>query len=433
MKVAANVILIWNGNEASIPSGFTRESTLDGKYPKGAADGVNPNLTGGNATHTHTVSGTHSHSEVGTHTHSLTIGGLTSANDDRAGSDTLADHSHAGVTSNTQTGGGLTAVSCTYGAEDNDPPYQTVIFIKSSGTNKIPDGTIALYDNATLPTDWDVCDGTNSTPNLNGRYLKGRVGTGAATVGGSLTNTHDIVHTHGRSYHAHTPSTSGAVTGATGCDSWGGSTGGHLPYPSGYAHTHTITITNVQDIISATDPSVVTTETVEPAYTKLMPIQNNKGSEDLPKGVIGLWLGTLADIPRGWILCDGQNGTVDMRDRHLKLTTASGEIGDTGGSNTHTHTGDSHTHTSLGHTHTATTNGHTMQDTGSRGHNGGYTDLKYTDAADVHSVTVGSATPTYDSATTNAESSNNEPEYRTTAFIKFVGVTKGALVAALVA
>lgn len=34
----------------------------------------------------------------------------------------------------------------------------------------------------------------------------------------------------------------------------------------------------------------------------------------VPPGIIVLWSGTLATIPRGWALCDGTNGTVDLRD-----------------------------------------------------------------------------------------------------------------------
>jgi len=37
----------------------------------------------------------------------------------------------------------------------------------------------------------------------------------------------------------------------------------------------------------------------------------------LPSGFIGAWSGTIATIPAGWILCDGNNGTPDLRDRFV--------------------------------------------------------------------------------------------------------------------
>ena len=37
----------------------------------------------------------------------------------------------------------------------------------------------------------------------------------------------------------------------------------------------------------------------------------------LPKGIILAWNGTASDIPTGWALCDGNNGTPDLRHRFI--------------------------------------------------------------------------------------------------------------------
>jgi microcystin-dependent protein len=37
----------------------------------------------------------------------------------------------------------------------------------------------------------------------------------------------------------------------------------------------------------------------------------------LPKGIITLWSGQVDKIPAGWVLCDGQNGTPDLRSRFI--------------------------------------------------------------------------------------------------------------------
>lgn len=33
----------------------------------------------------------------------------------------------------------------------------------------------------------------------------------------------------------------------------------------------------------------------------------------IPKGICVMWLGKKADIPKGWLACDGQNKTLDLR------------------------------------------------------------------------------------------------------------------------
>ncbi len=37
----------------------------------------------------------------------------------------------------------------------------------------------------------------------------------------------------------------------------------------------------------------------------------------LPRGIITMWSGKIADIPLGWGLCDGTNGTPDLRDKFV--------------------------------------------------------------------------------------------------------------------
>lgn len=64
------------------------------------------------------------------------------------------------------------------------------------------------------------------------------------------------------------------------------------------------------------------------------------------KGMILLWSGDIVDIPTGWHLCDGSNGTPDLRDRFVPGAGGAYAPGDFGGSDTHAHpfTGDGHAH-----------------------------------------------------------------------------------------
>jgi hypothetical protein len=60
----------------------------------------------------------------------------------------------------------------------------------------------------------------------------------------------------------------------------------------------------------------------------------------LPAGIIAMWSGTEATIPSGWALCDGSNGTPDLRNRFIYGTTTGEDPGGTGGSTSlpsHTH------------------------------------------------------------------------------------------------
>lgn len=59
--------------------------------------------------------------------------------------------------------------------------------------------------------------------------------------------------------------------------------------------------------------------------------------EEVKSGHIRPYHGLIANIPTGWILCDGNNGTPDLRGLFPKGAPAGQEAGALGGSATHTH------------------------------------------------------------------------------------------------
>ena len=68
----------------------------------------------------------------------------------------------------------------------------------------------------------------------------------------------------------------------------------------------------------------------------------------VPTGVILMWHGDLADIPTGWVLCDGSNGTPNLIAKFIRgISTSSTDPGTTGGEDAHSLTEAelaSHTH-----------------------------------------------------------------------------------------
>lgn len=89
----------------------------------------------------------------------------------------------------------------------------------------------------------------------------------------------------------------------------------------------------------------------------------------IPTGVILLWSGSVASIPTGWVLCNGQNNTPDLRNRFVVGAGDTYAVAATGGAATvtldttmipaHTHVQNAHTHTQNAHNHGTTTDGGT--------------------------------------------------------------------------
>ncbi len=72
----------------------------------------------------------------------------------------------------------------------------------------------------------------------------------------------------------------------------------------------------------------------------------NSSASAIQTGMIIIWSGSIADIPPGWLLCDGNNGTPDFSDRFIRSTVNEGDIGDktTSGNHKHSFIADGHYH-----------------------------------------------------------------------------------------
>ncbi len=67
---------------------------------------------------------------------------------------------------------------------------------------------------------------------------------------------------------------------------------------------------------------------------------------NFPRGVIVEWFGAIGEIPAGWVLCNGANGTPDLRNRFIVGAGDTYAVNEEGGAINHNHpfTEDGHQH-----------------------------------------------------------------------------------------
>ena len=76
----------------------------------------------------------------------------------------------------------------------------------------------------------------------------------------------------------------------------------------------------------------------------------------IPAGFIGMWAGAVGTVPDGWRICDGTNGTPDLRDKFIMAPADYSNIGSTGdGTGVNTGAGGNHNHGGTTGAHALTT------------------------------------------------------------------------------
>jgi hypothetical protein len=97
----------------------------------------------------------------------------------------------------------------------------------------------------------------------------------------------------------------------------------------------------------------VTLQTLDNLYPILQ--TSTATTSPFTAGMILIWSGSIGSIPTGWVLCNGSNGSPDLRDRFVISAGSTYSVGQTGGSAdsivvSHTHTATS-TVSDPGHNH----------------------------------------------------------------------------------
>jgi hypothetical protein len=140
-----------------------------------------------------------------------------------------------------------------------------------------------------------------------------------------------------------------------------------------------------------------------------------------PSGGIIMWSGTIATIPSGWYLCDGSNGTPDLRNRFIIGANADdGGASKTNVTGTATQSGGSKDAIVVSHTHSATVTdpGHShfvgISEYSSGSGRGGFGTYNQSTTTSPQTTGISVAVSTTGSSGTNA----NLPPYFALAFIQ---------------
>jgi len=224
--------VIWYGRDVStVPSSYSIDSSIvNNRFHKGVPDGCTGPLTqAGASTHQHSSEGTHSHCySLPSHTHGKPAQSATTSSSHRpnSGAQTVLSESHvhslSGVTIGSASDSGTTATDGAHqhAAGCNIPLFRELLPIKTTKVaireRTLPLGSILLWfcPLNTIPTGWQVADGTNGTLDTLDRYGRPVCGacTNPGTGGGAANHTHTAAtHVHVNPFvHTHT------ATGNTG-------------------------------------------------------------------------------------------------------------------------------------------------------------------------------------------------------------------------
>jgi hypothetical protein len=144
----------------------------------------------------------------------------------------------------------------------------------------------------------------------------------------------------------------------------------------------------------------------------------------IPLGVISLWYGSIGSVPTGWYLCDGTNGTPDLRNKFVVGAGSTYSVAATGGSTdaivvSHTHTATStstSTVTDPGHNHTIATTPN-ITGTGANSAEDGPVTSTFNTGTSTTGITVATATTTTNASAGVSGTNANLPPYYALAYI----------------
>lgn len=100
---------------------------------------------------------------------------------------------------------------------------------------------------------------------------------------------------------------------------------------SSTASSFTVSTTLPQEWTNLVARDLPTSSVSGNSVSSTVPAPGSTANQSLPVGAIIMWSDTLGSIPTDWQLCDGTNGTPDLRDRFIVGAGKSYSIGANGG------------------------------------------------------------------------------------------------------
>ena len=432
-----NIIVLCS--EDNIPDNYTYEDRLNNKYMVGIPDSsTNPNSSMGSSLHNHGSDDTHNHTAffyIKNHKFVTEINNNAyEENGYPTGSfDTQGSHPHNIYTTEDH------VINCenvlhSHGDKVNDPPYKTIKHIRYNPSS-VPLRSHPFSPN--IMTLWsdslDSLDFELNTDYFN-KFIKQteNENSNALIEGGSESHTHDNAgeHTHDVTLPSHTHSL--PDTDASN-RSHNTEQSGSVYNVAKSNHRHSTSQISVSNSIESVSNS--NTESNHnhdsnlniPAYKTLALFKQsviNLRALEIPKGSIVMWLEDLSNIPDGFILSDGTNNTMNLKDKYIKIIpNSTTDPGASGGSNSdHSEqTVSGHIHSVNSHTHNHIASGTTGQPTTNKNVRSANTSSQ-TLSTHTHSISSNSSVTLNSSLESSSEHNHNaasfRPESITVAFIK---------------
>jgi hypothetical protein len=361
------MVIIWSGSETNIPQGWVicdgQNNTPDlrGRFVIGTDPDINDDAAPGyfgNFGGRETTSVTFTTATIPSHKHGSIYKLYNYTCEGSGGSGCVCGS--VTIQRASDTGTGLFATPRPFVIPIR-PPYYTVCYIMKvdligeknllPGLNNIvlsddsdnlscinfPDGIIMLWSGSStdIPQGWLLCDSSNNTPDLRGRFIVGANLEGPnnnpnlskyspKSTGGSETSQNKLTvanipqHTHYGTYPKTEDNGAGCDSGECQCGfsfNKQTNTGNGLgtepvvipTIPPYYSICYIIKSINGKEITNLPGPSF--------DNLVLCDDTGNMSSIQFPKGMICNYNGDDTSIPAGWGLCDGKSGTPDLRAR----------------------------------------------------------------------------------------------------------------------
>lgn len=267
----------WAGPTTTIPTGWAFADGTGGTtdlrttFLRGAAAGADSSAKVTASAHNHTFAHTHpnvSHGHTSTHAGDGTAVSLNITGANRP----TGNHTHPNNATYSNTSSGMASDSTASSNQTPEPAYVKLHHVQSTGTvSSVAVGLIFIWTGAagSIPNGYQVCDGTNGTPDLSNTFTKGTTTNGDELgTGGSSSHDHTINHAHGP--NAHTHANSAGITGTiTTVVSIATGTGDR----PGTGHTHTAGTSGAANGTSSSDTDTLTSQSADPAYSTVIYIQ----------------------------------------------------------------------------------------------------------------------------------------------------------------